>query len=113
MGTLVKIPLVTGDNRPYVRLTLTDVNTGEPINVSGVTNIVRVYFRAAGSTTVLATLICTKPNGGADGVVQFSFPGTTLDVPPGSYEGEIEIDFSGETQTIYDVLKFQLRAEFA
>jgi hypothetical protein len=113
MGTLLKIPLVTGDNRPYVRLTLTDTNTGVPIDVSAPTTLVKVYFRASGASNILATLACTKPNGGADGVVQFNFPGNTLDVLPGSYEGEVEIDFAGETQTIYDVLKFQLRAEFA
>lgn len=113
MGTLLKIPLVTGDQRPYVRLTLTDTSTGLPIDVSAPTTLVKVYFRAGGTTNVLATLACTKPNGGADGVVQFNFPGNTLDVPAGSYEGEVEVDFAGETQTVYDILKFQLRAEFA
>jgi len=113
MGTLAKISLVSGDNRPYIRLTLKDTNTGNPIDVSSPSTVVQVHFRQSGSTEVLAILACTKPNGGADGVVQFNFPGTTLDVEPGSYEGEVEIDFAGETQTVYDVLKFNIRAEFA
>lgn len=107
-----KIKLVSGDTRPYIRITLTDKD-GNPINVSDSTTTVRVYFRAVGSDTVLSTLICTKPNGGADGVVMFNFPGGALDVDPGPYEGEVEIDFNGETQTVYQPLKFAVREQFA
>jgi hypothetical protein len=74
-----------------------------------------VYFRKAGAgNPILATLVCTKPTGGADGVVQFNFPGTTLSVEPGSYEGEVEVTFADATkQTVYDILKFTVRAQFA
>lgn len=111
MSDLIK--LVSGDQRPYVTLTLTDSNSGTAIDVSDATTTVRVYFRAAGTTTVLSTLTCTKPNGGSDGVVRFYFVGTTLNVPAGRYEGEVEIDFNGEKQTLYDVLKFAVRSQFA
>lgn len=107
-----RIKLVRGDNRPYVKLTLTDPNTDVVIDVSPGTTIIRVYFRAVGTTEILSTLTCTKPNGGADGLVQFNFPGSTLDVAPGAYEGEVEIDFDGEIQTVYDVLKFHIREQF-
>lgn len=105
-----KIKLVQGDNRPYIRLTLKDAD-GAAINLSGAT--VSVYFRAAGTTTVLATLACTLVSGGTTGQVTFNFPGTTLNVDPGLYEGEVTIDFGGEVQTVYDVLKFQVRQQFA
>ena len=106
-----RIKLVQGDNLPYIRLTLKHAS-GEPIDVSGAT--VSLYFRAKGTTTVLSTIICTKPNGGQDGTVVFNFPGTTLNVDPGYYEGEVEIDYSGGTiQTVYDTLQFQIRAQFA
>jgi hypothetical protein len=72
-----------------------------------------VYFRAAGTTNVLATLVCAKPNGGANGVVVFNFPAGTLDLPAGLYEGEIEITFGSEKQTVYQPLKFLLREQFA
>lgn len=104
-----KIKLVQGDNRPYIRLTLTNPDS-TPVDVSSAT--VSVKFRAAGSTTTLTTIACAKPNGGADGVVLFNFPGATLNVDPGQYEGEVEIDFDGEYQTVYDVLKFAVRAQF-
>jgi hypothetical protein len=114
-----KIKLVQGDTLPYIKLTLTDPATGERINVADADVIVRVYFRAAGSTTVLSTLVCQKvleTNGtiaGDTGVVRFNFPAGALDVDPGSYEGEVEVDFDGQIQTVYDVLKFNIRSQFA
>lgn len=106
-----RIKLVKGDNRPYITLTLSD-STGAAIDLSDSNTSVVVYFRAVGSTTVLATLATTKVNGGTTGLVKFNFPGTTLTITPGQYEGEIEITFNGEKQTVYDVLKFQLRDQF-
>lgn len=107
-----RIKLVQGDNFPWITLTLTDKSTGQALDLSVVTTVVRVYFRAAGSTTILSTLTCQKVSGGATGQVRFNFPGATLDVPAGSYEGEVEVDFSGETQTVYEVLKFSVRSQF-
>lgn len=106
------IKLVQSDNLPEITLTLTDVNTGDAIDLSASTTSVNVYFRALGSTTVLATLSCSKVSGGADGKVKFYFPGTTLNVDAGPYEGEIEINFNGQKQTVYDLLKFKVREDF-
>ena len=65
------IKLVQGDNRPYIKLTLTN-SDGTALDVSSVLTTVVVKMRAVGSTTLIATLSCSKPNGGADGVVQLS-----------------------------------------
>lgn len=106
------IKLVQGDNRPYIRVSLTNAD-GTPLDVSAGGTTVQVLFRQSGTTSVLSTLTCTKPNGGADGVVQFNFPGTTLNVTPGSYEGEIQITFADTTvQTVFDTLKFYVRQQF-
>jgi hypothetical protein len=105
-----KIKLVQGDTRPYIRLTLKDAD-GQFINVHDAT--VRLKFRAVGSTNTLFSFSAIKPNGGTDGVVVFGFPPGALNVDPGLYEGEIEIDFgSGDVQTVYDTLKFTVRAQF-
>jgi hypothetical protein len=104
-----KIRLVQGDNRPYIRMTLRQAD-GAAMNLSDATVV--VHFRATGDDTVLSTLQCTKLNGGVGGEVFFSFPGQTLNVEPGSYEGEIEIDFAGEKQTVYEPLKFTVREQF-
>lgn len=124
-----KIKLVQGDSRPQLVLSLTDDTTGSPIDVSTAT--VRMRFRAAGSTTILDTLTATKIAGvvladgtistaspyntpGAGGRVVISWGSTTLNQDPGDYEGEIEITFADTTvQTVYDVVKFKLRSQFA
>ena len=103
-----RIRLVQGDNRPYIRLTLRQAD-GAAMNLTDATVV--VYFRRAGEAAILATLPCTKV-GGATGEVTFNFPGNTLNVEPGAYEGEIEVDFAGEKQTVYEVLKFSVRAQF-
>lgn len=113
-----RIKLVQGDTLPYIKLTLADPATGERINVSDGDVVVRLKFRAAGSTTVLSTLICEKvaetvgATPGSTGVVRFNFPTGTLNVEPGLYEGEVEMDFDGAIQTVYEVLKFNVRQQF-
>lgn len=106
------IKLVQGDNLPEVTLTLTDRQTGDPLDLSGSTTTIVVKLRAATGTTVLSTLTCSKPNGGSDGVVKFYFPANTLDIPAGNYQGEIEISYNGQFLTVFDLLQFVLRAEF-
>lgn len=107
------IRLVQGDSKPIIVLTLTDDNTGLPIDLSASGSTVQVKFRAAGSSILLSTIACTKTNGGGDGKVQFDFSGGVLDVDPGMYEGEIEIDYGAAgTQTVYDVLRFRVRSQF-
>lgn len=105
------IKLVQGDNRPFIKLTLTDAE-GDAVNLSDVDTTVVVYFKAAASSTVLATLACSKVGNGSTGEVVFGFPGATLDVPPGNYEGEIEISFGGSKQTVFQPLNFYIRAQF-
>lgn len=106
-----RIKLVQGDNRPYITLTLTNPTTGAAINLTGASVV--VHFRAVGTSTVLSTLTCTVTDA-ANGVCRFNFPGATLDVPAGPYEGEVEITFSGgDKQTVFDFLKFTVREDAA
>ena len=105
------IKIVQNDNLPEVTLTLTDRQTGDPIDLSAATTTVVVKFRALGGTTVLSTLTCSKVDP-VNGVVRFGFPGPTLDVPPGQYQGEIEMSFNGQILTAFDLLNFTLRADF-
>jgi hypothetical protein len=106
------IRLVKGDEKPVIVLTLTDDITGTPIDLSLGTTTVSVKFREAGTTTVLSTISCSKLSGGTTGQVQFGFTGGVLDVDPGMYEGEIAIDFNGQVQTVFDTLRFTVRANF-
>jgi len=105
-----RIRLVQGDTRPFIRLILKDAD-GQVINVANA--IVRIKFRASGTSTNLFILTCLKPNGGGDGVVVFNFPVDSLNIEPGPYEAEVEIDYgSKDIQTVYDLLKFSIRAQF-
>lgn len=105
------IRLVQGDEKPDIHLTLTDDNTNLALDLTAETTNVYVKFRAAGSSTLLSTITCTKTDAAA-GKVSFNFTGGVLDVDPGMYEGEIEVDYDGQTQTVYDLLRFRVRGEF-
>ena len=107
-----KIKLVQGDTRPALVTTLTDDTTGLPINLTGCTVV--LFFRALGSTTLQATVPGAITNATAGQVAFYpaSAPAMLLG-DPGPYEGEIQITFGdGTIQTVYDVLKFQVRADF-
>jgi hypothetical protein len=109
MSSVIK--LVQNDNLPEVTLTLKDKRTDDPIDLSATTTTVVVKFRARGTTTVLSVLQCSKVDA-VNGVVRFGFPSTTLDVPEGTYEGEIEINFNGVIQSVFDLLYFYVREDF-
>jgi hypothetical protein len=117
------LKLVAGDTLPELTLTLRDSNaaasgqtldpnnsaTWAPINVTGAS--VRLRLRELGSTTVKNTLLCTVTDG-AGGKVATDFPAGTLNAS-GTFEGEIEITFpSGGIQTVYDLIKLQVRGDF-
>lgn len=111
--TIATILMVAGDNLPNVALALTNQETGGPIDVSNPLTTVTVWFREIGATGG-TPLPCTNVDSGTDGQVMFNFPGTVSNVPAGLYEGQIQIVFGAntppQTQTVYDKLKFSIRA---
>jgi hypothetical protein len=126
-----KIKLVQGDTRPQLKYVVTDELTGNIVDLTGATVLLK--FRATGSTTVLFTLTGYLQSGiedengvvtqqgvgqayavpGSGGRVAFQFNAGNLDVEPGQYEGELEVTFNDSSiQTVYSVTKFQIRAQF-
>jgi hypothetical protein len=120
------INLVAGDDKPEINFTLRDSNTAAggfvldpddsstwaPLNLTGAT--VRVKFRKLGSTTTLDTMTCVGVVPLTNGVCYMPWNLTTLDVTAGTYEGEIELEYSdGRILTVYDKLKFKVRSEFS
>jgi len=107
-----RIGLVQGDDLPFIRLQFSDGQTGAALNLSDPEVIVAVRFRAHRQTEVLFSTVCEKVDGGHQGVVRFNFSPDLLDVPAGLYEAEVEIDFEGQKQTIYDPIRFVVREAF-
>lgn len=106
------IKLVRNDTLPTIKLQLKDEFTSLPIDLSAVGTSAQVKFREVGTTTVLSTISCSIVDG-VNGIIQFDFSGGALNVEPGSYEGEVQLSFSGGgVQTLFDVLKFRVRDEF-
>lgn len=106
-----RIKLVRKDTAPSIVFTLTDDVTGNAIDISNVATVVRLKFRKEGTTSLLQTIICTKPGG--VNVVKATWPAASLDVEPGYYESEIEITFAdGSVQTVYELQKYDLRQDF-
>lgn len=107
-----KIKLVQGDTGPQIQLTLTDDTTGAVIDLSGAT--VTLHFRALGGDTALFSRPCYIQSA-AEGKAVIIWEEGDLAVDAGEYEGEVEIYWSATNvrQTIYDLLKFKVRADVA
>ena len=119
------INLVAGDDKPEINFTLKDSNTpavglildpDDPTTwaVIDITDpTINVKFRALGSTLILDTLTCIKEAPFTNGQCFMQWGLTTLDVPAGIYEGEIELVYSdSRIQTLFDKLKFKVRGDF-
>jgi hypothetical protein len=128
-----KIKLVQGDTKPQIKCVVSDANTGNIVDLSGSTVILK--FRALGATTILFSLTGYLQSGiedssgvvtqgltgelyaipGSGGRVAFQFSAGNLNIAAGSYEGEIEVTFPAPNagiQTVYDPIKFQVRSQF-
>jgi hypothetical protein len=108
-----KIKLVQGDTGPQLRLTFTDEDTGTPTDLTGAT--VTLHFRALGDTTpIFSRAAFVNPQTATTGVAILSWQAGDLNVDAGDYEGEIEVvRSSGVRETIYELLKFKVREDFA
>lgn len=108
-----RIKLVRGDTKPQLRLTLTKEENNQPINLSGAT--VTLHFRAAESDTLLFSRPAfINPQYAPSGIAYLDWEEGDLDLDGGNYDGELEIVFpDGSRETIYELLKFKIREDFA
>tara|TARA_Y100000361_G_C11161874_1_gene348014 strand:- start:4665 stop:5036 length:372 start_codon:yes stop_codon:yes gene_type:complete len=117
------INLVKDDTAPVLTVTLKDSNeaatgqtldpdnaaTWKPIDLTGAT--VQMFFRQLGSTTIKDTITGAITNA-SGGECTLGWNSSTLDTA-GTYEGEIQVTLSsGKIQTVYDKIKFKVRADF-
>jgi len=104
---------VQGDTGPQIKLTLTEDDTG---NLTDLTNAtVTLHFRAAGEETVLfSRSLFINPDTATNGEAILQWGTNDLNQEAGAYEGEIEVvRGSGLRETLYDLLKFKIREDFA
>lgn len=101
------ILLVQGDANVDIDVTLTDKSNGDAA-IDLTSSDVVLYYRAADGTTLTATIACTKPSGGSDGLVRATLPAACMSVS-GPYEGEFEVTTGSKVQTVYDIQKFKVR----
>lgn len=108
-----KIKLVQGDTAPQLRFTLTDDLTGNAINLTGAT--VTLHFRAVGETAPLFSRAAVISNETAtSGLCVVAWQAGDLNVAAGDYEGEVEVVLAnGTRETIFELLKFKVREDFA
>jgi hypothetical protein len=123
-----RILLVQGDTLPSVVVSIYKDDLSAPLDLRGCTVLLK--FRETGATALKATLTGTLLQGydngsgvvdtsppydladGRGGRVQFNWSADALDTD-GSYEGEIEVTSSSALiQTVYEKLKFRVRAQF-
>jgi hypothetical protein len=120
---------IVKDDTPSIVINLRD-NFDNPVDVSAVSTDVNFKVRLAGSTSVKATVVCTKAIGledvdgtidvsapynvaGAGGKVVAMCPNTVFDVA-GSYESEIEVSYNSGTsiKTVYKTVRIIVREDF-
>lgn len=105
----IVIPLVQGDTRPTIKVTIFDeFKPDESFNISGTSILLKVrVLDVPGITSTLTGTILD----GLRGIVVFDFEPDTLQ-EDGEYEAEIEITYpSGDVHTVYDKIYFAVREE--
>jgi hypothetical protein len=105
--------LVQGDTGPQIKVTLTREDTGLAENLTGAT--VSLHFKKKGTSTVLFTLTGQNtPEEEVLGEAYFVFSNGQLNLDPGNYQGEVEVVFQlGARETVYEIIQFVLREDFA
>ncbi len=106
------IRLVRNDTGPQLQFTLTDSTTGNAIDLTGAT--VTLHFRAINSDVLLFSRPASVLSPATAGVAVLQWAVGDLDQDAGEYEGEVEVVLaSGMRETIFNVLQFELRDDFA
>jgi len=110
---MATIFLVNGDNKPQVQVNLTRADTQAVVNCVGATCTLKI--RARGATATLFTV--TASNNGTNlqnGILLFTLGANLTNIDAGAYEGEVNVVFNGgDIETVYELVDFVVREEFA
>jgi hypothetical protein len=106
------VKLVSGDTRPVLVFQVRDRKTGNIVDLTDSSISVFMKFRERGSATTLQDIACEKTDP-ESGLCKMQWPKGSLDVEAGRYDGEVYVNFDGEIQSDYEIIKFKLREGFA
>lgn len=109
---MADLTFVKGDTRSYIALQLRYAN-GTPVNLAGDLNVVRVAFYHPESQVVAFEQVAEKVDGGLNGRLRVRLPAVDDGAISGRLVGQVQIDFDGETQTIYERLSVLVREPFS
>lgn len=111
-GVLDTYNYVQNDTGPQIRLTFVDELTDTPTDLTN--GAVTIYVRQQGATGAVVVRPCyINPETATDGVAIVAWEEGDLNLPAGTYEGEIEVvRANGVRETLFDVLVFNIRSDF-
>lgn len=103
--------LVQGDNGPQVKVTITRDGYAEDLTDA----TVQLHFRKKNDDETLFSLLNVSTGDDiTSGIAIFNFGDTDLNIAEGQYEGEVEIVSASDVrETIYEVIDFYVREDFA
>jgi len=103
------INLVSSNRLPAIVLQLGNAKTGQALNLSAATTTAIARLREYGSDIGLADETLTKIGTGETGGLLLNWSIGTLTLEEGSYELEVTVDWNGLEQTVYDLIRLNLR----
>ena len=107
---LKKFKFVCGDTSPQIGLTLTREDSGEPIDLTGAT--VNFHVKAIGATDVTLTKQCVITDAAA-GQCTVAWTTGDLNLPEGEYNAEVEVVTDTYRETVFELIRLQLRDDIA
>lgn len=107
MATTYKF--VRGDTLPQLGVTLTR-DDGTVVDLTGTT--VNLHVKAQGAPSVSFTKVATITDA-TGGAFVVAWNSGDLDLAAGIYEAEIELIRGGDTETVYDLIRLQIRDDIA
>lgn len=109
---MATIRLVQNDTGPQLRFTITDTLTNAAVDLTSATVV--MHFRAINTEVLLFSRTATVLAPATNGVAILQWLSGDLDIDAGEYEGEVEVTFpTGLRETIFNILQFVVREEFA
>jgi len=110
---MATIFLVNGDNKPQVQVDLTRADTNAVVNCVGATCTLKVRARGESATKFTVTA-SDSGNNLLNGKLLFTLGANLTNIDAGAYEGEVNVVFNGgDIETVYELVDFVIREEFA